>query len=120
MKKIIGIIPARFSSQRLFAKPLIEIGGIPMVIRVWKNIKSSKFLTDLIVATDDQRIANVCKRFECPYIMTNPNLQSGTERIFEAYSKNFASNINDIIVNIQGDEPFITNIEIDFLLNEFI
>jgi 3-deoxy-manno-octulosonate cytidylyltransferase (CMP-KDO synthetase) len=118
MKNIIGIIPARYASQRLNAKPLADIGGLPMIIRVWENVSASKYLERVIVATDDNRIVNVCKQFNCPYIMTNHELNSGTERVFAAYK--ILNNNENIIVNIQGDEPLLMAKDIDILLEQFL
>ena len=115
---IIGIIPARYSSQRLNAKVLADIKGMPMIIRVWQNVSKSKYMRQTIIATDDKRIADVCKQFNCPFVMTEPELNSGTERVFSAY--NLLKSNHDIIVNIQGDEPLLQAKDIDLLLEQFI
>ncbi len=109
--KIVGIIPARFASTRFPGKPLADIAGKSMIQRVYEQAKKSKSLTDLIVATDDKRIANHVAAFGGTVIMTKETHQSGTDRCFEAIQKFSAS--ADIVINIQGDEPFIHPEQID-------
>ncbi len=106
MKKeleFLGIIPARYASTRFPGKPLADICGKTMIERVY--IQTHKELGNVAVATDDERIANAVKAFGGNVVMTSPNHRSGTDRCFEAYC-NLNSNA-DIIINIQGDEPFI-------------
>ncbi len=101
--KIIGIIPSRYASTRLPAKPLVDICGKPMVQRVYEQAKKSSLITDVVVATDDVRIEEAVKTFGGVVIMTPVTIQSGSDRI--AYvAKNLSA---DIVVNIQGDEPLI-------------
>ena len=122
-KEVIGIIPARYSSVRLKAKPLVDICGLPMIIRVWQNTSKSKIMKNVIVATDDERIVNICKQYNVPAIMTEPALPSGTDRVFAAYKEfcnNKFSNNGEIVVNIQGDEPLITSEDIDIMLEKFL
>jgi 3-deoxy-manno-octulosonate cytidylyltransferase (CMP-KDO synthetase) len=118
MNNIIGIIPSRYASQRLNAKSLADINGLPMVICVWKNVSQSNYIDKVIIATDDKRIANVCEKFDCPFVMTDSKLNSGTERVFEAYKVVNAN--QNIIVNIQGDEPLLQASDIDKLLEQFV
>lgn len=99
------VIPARAASTRLPGKPLLDIGGIPMVIRTAKQAAKSK-ATRVIIATDNLDIANVAKKFGFQSIMTSANHLTGTDRLAEVVTKlNFDS--EQIIVNVQGDEPFI-------------
>lgn len=100
---IIGIIPSRYASTRLPAKPLVDICGKPMVQRVYEQAKKSALLTDVIVVTDDERIESAVKTFGGKVVMTPADIQSGSDRIALA-AKNMAA---DIVVNIQGDEPLI-------------
>ena len=112
----IGIIPARYASTRLQAKPLVDIGGIPLIIRVWKNISESKLLKRVVVATDDERILEICNQYGAEAILTPIELVSGTDRVYNAYKKIGAS--EEIIVNIQGDEPLLTYDIVDNLLEK--
>ncbi len=116
--KILGIIPARFASSRLEGKPLIDIAGKTMIRRVYEQAKKAKLLTTVIVATDDHRIIDECKTHNINYIMTSMDHINGTERCAEVV-ENIAENY-DIIINIQGDEPFIHSESIDELIRIFI
>lgn len=105
MKKII-IIPARYASTRFPGKPLADIGGQPMIVRVAQRV--SGCADKVVVATDDTRIADVCARFGIDAVMTRKDHKSGTDRIYEAYTKIAEDPDNfDVIINVQGDEPFI-------------
>lgn len=99
----IGIIPARYASTRFPGKPLADLGGLTMIERVYRQ--ASKELDDVWVATDDQRIFDAVRRFGGNVTMTSDKHRSGTDRCFEAY-RNINSNA-DVVINIQGDEPFI-------------
>lgn len=100
----LGIIPARYASTRFPGKPLATIGGVPMIERVYKQAVKSN-LDKVLVATDDERIADCVKGFGGNVVMTNPDLPTGTDRCREALA---LSKIKArIVVNIQGDEPFI-------------
>ncbi len=111
----IGIIPARYASSRFPGKPLAEICGKPMVQRVYEQ--ACKVLDTVIVATDDERIYDCVKAFGGRVYMTSSEHRCGTDRICEAYQKYRASLLNSsltvipdhetVVVNIQGDEPFI-------------
>ncbi len=104
--KFIGIIPARYASTRFPGKPLAKIGDKTMIQRVYEQ--ASLALETVFVATDDDRIYNNVKAFGGKVIMTSPQLPNGTARCAEAINKIEKQGITaDIIVNIQGDEPFI-------------
>ena len=107
---IIGIIPARFASNRLKGKPLKDIGGKPMLQHTWENDKKSKLLSDVVIAVDDERVYEVAQRFGARVEMTPKDLETGSDRIAYVAKKLFSS---EIIVNIQGDEPFIPGKMID-------
>lgn len=111
--KIIGIIPARYASTRYPGKPLIEIQGVSMIERVYRQSVQAKLLSKVVVATDDQRIADHVNSFGGEVIMTQENLPSGTDRCFDAL-QNINENYN-YVINIQGDEPFIEPNQIDEL-----
>ncbi|MFN5460075.1 MAG: 3-deoxy-manno-octulosonate cytidylyltransferase [Bacteroidota bacterium] len=111
--RILGIIPARYASTRFPGKPLAQILGKSMIQRVYEQALKSELLTDVVVATDDQRIANHVSSFGGKYAITAENHPSGTDRCFEALN-NFGDNY-DYVINIQGDEPFIDPTQIDLL-----
>lgn len=101
--KFTGIIPARYASTRFPGKPLADIGGMTMIERVCR--RAALELDEVIVATDDERIARAVGSFGGRAIMTSPAHRSGTDRCYEAYC--LSGTDADVIVNIQGDEPFI-------------
>lgn len=101
--KFIGIIPARYASSRFPGKPLAILGGKPVIQRVYEQV--NKLLDNVYVATDDQRIYDCVKNFGGKVVMTKNNHKSGTDRIEEAIEK--IGGEWDVVVNIQGDEPFI-------------
>lgn len=107
--KYIGIIPARYASTRFPGKPLADIGGMTMIERVYRQ--ASKALDRVVVATDDERIYQAVKDFNGEVVMTSPNHKSGTDRCYEAY-RNCQSDA-DVVINIQGDEPFIAPSQIE-------
>ena len=99
------VIPARYQSSRLEGKPLLDIGGIPMIIHVVKqSLKSNA--NDVVVATDDQKIFDIVEKFGYKAIMTNINHKSGTDRTVEIVNLMDWSD-HEIVVNVQGDEPLI-------------
>ncbi len=107
---IIGVIPARYASQRLPAKLTLEIDGKPIIQHTYENALQSKLTQEIIIAVDDDRLAQLCESFGAKYFMTPSNLNSGSDRV--AYIvKNFIN--ADIVINIQGDEPFISGKVID-------
>ena len=110
--KIIGIIPARYESSRFPGKPLIDIAGQTMIQRVYNQAKHATALSEVIVATDDQRIYDHVKSFAGNVMMTSKDHESGTDRCAEV-----ASNLVGfgVAINIQGDEPFIDPQQIDLL-----
>ena len=109
--KFIGIIPARYASSRFPGKPLAILGGKPVIERVYEQ--ASKVLEEAYVATDDERIFRAVSDFGGRAIMTRPDHKSGTDRIEEAAEK--IGTIADVIINIQGDEPFIQPSQIETL-----
>jgi 3-deoxy-manno-octulosonate cytidylyltransferase (CMP-KDO synthetase) len=108
----IGIIPARYASSRFPGKPLADILGKPMIQWVYERACQAKFLDEVIVATDDQRIYDAVNNFSGKAIMTSLSAANGTERIAEVAQKNDVK----LIVNIQGDEPLIDPDVIDQLV----
>jgi 3-deoxy-manno-octulosonate cytidylyltransferase (CMP-KDO synthetase) len=107
--KVIGVIPARYASVRLPAKPLVEIAGKPIVQWVWEAASRARSLNEVLVATDDDRIARVVETFGGKAVMTPPECPSGTDRIAYAVQNRAA----DVVVNVQGDEPLMAAENID-------
>jgi len=103
--QILGIIPARYASTRFPAKALADIGGKTMIQRVYEQSSKATQLSQIIVATDDERIFDHVHQFGGKAVMTSEKHQSGTDRCFEALIKNGGN--YDYVINIQGDEPFI-------------
>jgi 3-deoxy-manno-octulosonate cytidylyltransferase (CMP-KDO synthetase) len=101
--KVLAVIPARYASTRLPAKPLADIHGKPMIQWVYERTSLAQGLTQVVVATDDQRIFDAVKKFGGEVLMTSPELQSGTDRVAAVADLLQA----DIYVNVQGDEPLI-------------
>ena len=102
MRKLI-VIPARYESTRLPGKPLLEIAGKPLIRLVYERASESRLKDDVIVATDDERILNTVTAFGGNAVMTSSSCRSGTDRVFEAMQHTEA----DLIINLQGDEPFM-------------
>ncbi len=115
MKKIIGIIPSRYNSSRFPGKPLIDLCGKSMIQRVYEQSKKSKYLSDLIVATDNSRIFDHVLSFGGHACMTSSVHQTGTDRCMEVITSFNWDKTPDYIVNIQGDEPLIDPKQIDEL-----
>jgi 3-deoxy-manno-octulosonate cytidylyltransferase (CMP-KDO synthetase) len=112
---IIGIIPARYSSSRFPGKPLVDLKGKTMIQRVYEGAKKSKKLSEVIVATDDQRIFDEVLRFGGKAQMTSEKHTTGTDRCGE-----IALGVSaDIVINIQGDEPLVDYRQLDQLCDAF-
>ena len=114
--KFIGIIPARYASTRFPGKPLADLAGKPMIQRVYEQVQN--VLDSVCVATDDNRIEAAVQAFGGNVIMTSDQHKSGTDRCYEAYCK--IGDGYDVVVNIQGDEPFIQPEQIEILKACFI
>lgn len=113
--RFVAIIPARYASTRFPGKPLVDIGGKTMIQRVYDQV--SKVLDDVYVATDDQRIFDKVRSFGGKVIMTSDAHRSGTDRCYEAFTK--LDDWFDVVINVQGDEPFIQPEQIEALKNCF-
>ncbi len=107
--KISAVIPARYGSTRLEGKPLADILGKPMIQYVYEGVRQSKWIDEVIIATDDQRIEEAVRSFGGKAVMTSPTHFTGTDRVAEV-AKKLKS---EIIVNVQGDEPLIKGNVID-------
>ena len=113
--KAVAVIPARYGSTRLPGKPLLDICGKPLIQRVWEVVARVHGLDEIIVATDDERIANVVRDFGGRAMMTSIDCQSGSDRVREVAQTVEA----DVYVNVQGDEPLLEPLAIDKLLDAF-
>ncbi len=102
MRKLI-VIPARYESTRLPGKPLLEIAGKPLIRLVYERASESRLQDGVIVATDDERILHAVTAFGGDAVMTSSSCKSGTDRVFEAVRQRAAG----LIINLQGDEPFM-------------
>ncbi|MFQ5484139.1 MAG: 3-deoxy-manno-octulosonate cytidylyltransferase, partial [Desulfobacterales bacterium] len=116
--KIVAIIPCRFSSTRFEGKPLALISGKPMIQQVYERAKKIEKITDIFVATDDQRIFNAVLGFDGNVLMTSSKNRSGTDRVAEAAEK-IGLLPDDIVINIQGDQPLFNPRSINELIDAF-
>ncbi len=118
--KILGIIPARYSSTRFPGKPLVIIDDKPMIEHVWNGVKNTGLVDRVVVATDDKRILDTVTAFGGEAIMTSKNHKSGTDRCGEAIQKIGEDIENyDVIINIQGDEPKVAAEHIKLVVEAF-
>lgn len=114
--KMIAVIPARYASTRFPGKPLVEIAGKSMIRRVYEQTKKVMSFSEVIIATDDEQIQKHGQSFGATVMMTSPNHVSGTDRCAEV-AHHFPD--VEIIINIQGDEPFINPLQIAELIDCF-
>lgn len=113
--KFIGVIPARFASTRFPGKPLVKISGRPLLQWVIEAAKTSQKVSEIFVATDHEEIASLARSLKVQVVMTDPELPSGSDRVWAA-----VKNINfDVVLNIQGDEPLISGGILDQLCQPF-
>ncbi len=113
--KAVAVIPARYASTRLAGKPLLDICGKPLIQRIWEIVSRARGLDDVVVATDDVRIADAVERFGGRVCMTSPDCRSGSDRVREV-AESLAA---DLYVNVQGDEPLLEPAAIERLLDVF-
>jgi 3-deoxy-manno-octulosonate cytidylyltransferase (CMP-KDO synthetase) len=122
LKSAVGIIPARLHSTRLPEKPLQDLGGKPLVVRVWERARAATLLRDVWVATDSERIAEAVREAGGQAILTRADHPAGLDRVAEAVEKlSDAPNADpgSVFVNLQGDEPFLEPEAIDRLVRLF-
>jgi 3-deoxy-manno-octulosonate cytidylyltransferase (CMP-KDO synthetase) len=117
--KIVAIIPSRYGSTRFAGKPLALIEGKPMIQWVYEIAKTGKGVSDVVVATDDQRIVDAVERFDGCAMMTGDENRSGTDRVAEAAQK-MGLLPDDVVVNIQGDQPAFVTAHIDGVVNTLV
>jgi 3-deoxy-manno-octulosonate cytidylyltransferase (CMP-KDO synthetase) len=114
---VIALIPARYGSTRLKGKLLLDVNGKPLLRRVWESASRASSIRRIIIAVDDERLAELCMEMGAEFIMTPTDLNSGSDRIAFAYNE--LGEDADTIINIQGDEPLITGDLLDNLAKEF-
>ena len=112
---VTALIPARLNSTRLEKKLIKNLGGIPVIVRTYQNISSTKLFDEVVVVTDSDDIINVLKEFDIKFLKSKEDHNTGTDRIAE-FSKKFKS---DIIINVQGDEPFVLKEDLSKIINTF-
>ena len=110
-----ALIPARLNSTRLEKKLIKNLGGIPVIVRTYQNICSTKLFDEVVVVTDSDDIINVLKEFDIKFLKSKEDHNTGTDRIAE-FSKKFKS---DIFINVQGDEPFVLKEDLSKIINTF-
>lgn len=110
-----ALIPARLNSTRLEKKLIKNLGGIPVIVRTYQNIYSTKLFDEVVVVTDSDDIINVLKEYDIKFLKSKEDHNTGTDRIAE-FSKKFKS---DIIINVQGDEPFVLKDDLSKIINTF-
>jgi 3-deoxy-manno-octulosonate cytidylyltransferase (CMP-KDO synthetase) len=115
--RALGVIPARFASTRFPGKPLAPLGGRTLLERVWRRAGAARTIERLVIATDDERIAEACRGFGAEVVMTSRDHASGTDRVAETALKLDRS--FSVVVNVQGDEPFVTGTSLDLLVGAF-
>jgi 3-deoxy-manno-octulosonate cytidylyltransferase (CMP-KDO synthetase) len=119
MNSFVGIIPARFASSRFPGKPLVQIHGKTMIQRVYE--RAAKVISNVVVATDDTRIIEAVKSFDGNVVLTKESHRSGTDRCAEALDKyeKLSGKSFSVVINIQGDEPFIRTDQIELIMKCF-
>ena len=117
MNKILGVIPARYASTRFPGKPLIDIIGKTMIQRVYEQSVKAECFYKVVVATDDERILNHVKEFGGNAVMTSINHQTGTDRCNEVLY--YEEEKPDVVINIQGDEPYIEPEQLELVASLF-
>ncbi len=117
--KVIAIIPARFNSTRFPGKPLAKLGNKYIIQHVYEQAKKSGLFAEVIVGTDDQRIFEAVNGFGGKVTLTSKKHKSGTDRVAEVCNKMSSCKDADVIINVQGDEPFISEKPLKKLINAF-
>ena len=113
MIDILVVIPARYNSSRFPGKPLADINGRSMILRVWEKCVLAASRENVVVGTDDSRIGDHCEAHGIPFIMTSEKCITGSDRVYEVAQDNYA----DIYLNVQGDEPMINPADIRKVMN---
>lgn len=118
-RPVLAVIPARLGSERLPRKPLVELAGRPLIEWVWRRVRTFAMADEVVVATDSAEIEAVCASFGALVAMTDAAHASGTERVAEvARMPEYRG--YDIIVNVQGDEPFVTEAQVESAVTQVL
>lgn len=107
MSAVLGVIPARLGSERLPRKPLHPVAGRPLIEWVWRRVASLRVLDEVVVATDSREVVDACRGIGAAAVLTRADHGSGTERVAEVVTRPEYEGY-DVVVNVQGDEPFVT------------
>jgi 3-deoxy-manno-octulosonate cytidylyltransferase (CMP-KDO synthetase) len=110
-RRTLGVIPARLGSERLPRKPLHLLAGRPLIEWVWRRARSFGVLDRVVVATDSEDVANACRAMGAEVALTSPDHASGTERVAEVAARPAFAGF-DVVVNVQGDEPFVAEAQV--------
>lgn len=114
MPRALGVIPARYASTRFPGKPLASLGGATVIEHVWRGASAAERLDRVVVATENDRIVTACRAFGAEALLTSPDHPSGTDRVAEVQE---ALGVGyDVVINVQGDEPFVTGASLDRLV----
>jgi 3-deoxy-manno-octulosonate cytidylyltransferase (CMP-KDO synthetase) len=116
MTRVLAVIPARYGASRFPGKPLASLWGKPLLQHVWERARQARGLDQLVVATDDARVAQIAQSFGATVEMTAPHHTSGTDRVAEVARKRPAF---DVVLNLQGDEPELDPGAVSRLVTEF-
>lgn len=116
-ERILGVIPARLGSERLPRKPLHSIAGRPLLEWVWRRVSAMQVFDRVVIATDSEEIMDACGRWDAPAVMTDASHESGTSRLAEVVARQ-EYQAYGIIVNVQGDEPFVEEAHVSAAVGE--
>jgi 3-deoxy-manno-octulosonate cytidylyltransferase (CMP-KDO synthetase) len=115
--RVLGVVPARLASQRLPGKPLHLIAGRPLIAWVWESVAKLDALNACVIATDSEPVAETCRQLGAPVVMTALTHTSGTDRVAEVAEREEFQDYG-IVVNIQGDEPFVTSEQVGTAIDQ--
>jgi 3-deoxy-manno-octulosonate cytidylyltransferase (CMP-KDO synthetase) len=115
---VLAVVPARFGAQRFPGKPLVDLRGRPMVVRVADAARRARTIDRVLIATDDDRIAEACRAAGHAVVMTPASCPSGTDRVYAALLAEQLLAQTELVVNVQGDEPLLDPDDVDVLVEE--
>lgn len=118
-RRVLGVIPARLGSERLPRKPLYPLAGRPLIEWVWRRVRAFRSLDQVVVATDSEEVVSACRAMGAEVSLTSPDHTSGTERAAEVVQRSEFAGF-DLVVNVQGDEPFIGEAQVTDALEQAV